>query len=257
VSPIDGALTGRNAVVTGASRGIGEAILQAFLDSGAAKVVAIARSADRLEAAAAADDRVVPIVADLADHTEVTAAFDTAIEKVGRLDVLVNNAGMGWTRRSTRLDAEQFDHLYAVNLRACTLLAVKAAAHMADHVGGSIINVSSVTAISGAPYLSAYAATKGALDALTRSLAAEWGPAGVRVNSLSPGVIDTDIWADSGNDARLRRFVEDQISLGRWGTTKDIAGPAVFLASDASAYMTGQTMVVDGGMTSRIDLVLR
>src|SRR3546814_20428154 len=112
---------------------------------------------------------------------------------------------------------------------------------MAGAGGGSIVNVSSITATRGAPYLSAYAATKGALDALTRSLAAEWGAQGVRVNTLSPGVIDTDIWSGSGDDPSLRSFVEHQNPPGRWADAAALAAPAVFLPSDASGYLHGPT----------------
>src|SRR3546814_6057672 len=181
-----GPLAGRTAIVTGASRGIGEAIVDAFLRAGASRIAAVARSADRLELLAKADERVVPVVADLGVVADVEAAFAAAKEALGRIDVLVNNAGMGWTRRSTKLDAAQLDEPYAVNVRSTTLLSIAAAAHMAGAGGGSIVNVSSITATPRPPYLPAYAATKAALEAPTRPHAAEGGETGVPVQNTTP-----------------------------------------------------------------------
>src|SRR3546814_5098328 len=204
-----GPLAGRTAIVTGASRGIGEAIVDAFLRAGASRIAAVARSADRLELLAKADERVVPVVADLGVVADVEAAFAAAKEALGRIDVLVNNAGMGWTRRSTKLDAAQLDELYAVNVRSTTLLSIAAAAHMAGAGGGSLGNVSPITATRGAPYLSPYAATKGALAPPTRSRAAEAAAPGVRVDTLCPAARATHLCGGGGQHPRLGRVVGD------------------------------------------------
>jgi NAD(P)-dependent dehydrogenase (short-subunit alcohol dehydrogenase family) len=251
-----GLLAGKSAIVTGATRGIGRAIAIAFVEAGARHVIAVGRSKHALDDLAARSDAIEPLCADLALEKDVDGVVDAARRIEGGLDILVNNAGIGWSRRSSRLDANQLDEIYAINVRAATLLACAVATDMAERGGGSIINVTSITSIAGAPFSSAYAATKGALTALTRSLAAEWGPKGVRVNDLSPGVIDTDIWAGARNDDNLRRFIDQQVPLRRWGVPTDVTGPAVFLASDAAAYVTGHTLVVDGGMSRSIDLLI-
>ena len=246
-------LEGKKAIVTGASRGIGREIALEFARQGA-DVALLARNEELLNSAAdmvreVGRNAVVETV-DVTDGEAVTAAIARAIEALGGVDIVVNNAGgnsfsaplvgmrfSGW-QKTQRLNVESVVHvLQAVGP---TLLEQKS---------GSVINLASVAGVVGSPLMSHYGAAKAAVISLTRSLAIEWAWAGVRVNTLLPGWIDTDLTQflrdapDGGNGALSR------VPMQRWGTPADIAAGAVFLASDASSFMTGQELILDGGLT--------
>jgi NAD(P)-dependent dehydrogenase (short-subunit alcohol dehydrogenase family) len=173
---------------------------------------------------------------------------------MGHVDVLVNNAAAAARMASEDLTAELIDNLMAVNVRAPLLLIAALIPSMTHQSRGSIINLSSVSSLIGTPRRSAYAATKGALDAATRSLAIELGPLGIRVNAVAPGVVDTALWAKNKAIAGVVELVEAQTPLRRWATPEDIADVIVFLASDSARFVTGENIAVDGGMVHTFDL---
>jgi NAD(P)-dependent dehydrogenase (short-subunit alcohol dehydrogenase family) len=247
-------LDGRTAVVTGASRGIGAATARA-LDRAGARVALVARTAQALESVAADlshDPLVIPD--DLADPASPDRVAARALEALGRVDVLVNNAAAAARLASTELDGETIDRMLAVNVRNLLLLTTALLPSMLENGRGSIVNLSSVSGVIGTPNRSAYAATKGAVDAMTRSLAMEFGPRGIRVNSVAPGIIDTDLWASNKAIPGVVEETSKQIAMRRWGQPEEVADVIVFLASDAARYVTAQTISVDGGMAQTLDL---
>ena len=251
-SPFD--LDGRTALVTGASRGIGAATARA-LDRAGARVALVARTTGALESVAADLSRdPVVITGDLADADAAAAAVGRALEALGSLDVLVNNAAAAARMPSTELDGEVIDRMLAVNVRNLLLLTTAVLPSMVERRSGSIVNLSSVSGVIGTPNRSAYAATKGAVDAMTRSLAMEFGPHGIRVNSVAPGVIDTDLWKTNKAIPGVVEQINALTPLRRWGTAEDVADVIVFLASDAARFVTAQTISVDGGMAHTLDL---
>jgi NAD(P)-dependent dehydrogenase (short-subunit alcohol dehydrogenase family) len=191
----------------------------------------------------------VVLVADLAGAEAPPALAAAAVAALGRVDVLVNNAAIAHRAPTAGLTAEVIDAQYAVNVRAPLLLV---AALLPDL--RSIVNLSSVSGVVGTPNRAAYAATKGAIDAATRSLAMELGPAGIRVNSVAPGAVDTTLWAKNRAIPGVIEQVESQTPLRRWATPEDIADVVVFLASDAARFVTGETISADGGMARTFDL---
>ncbi len=247
-------LEGRTALVTGASRGIGAATALA-LDRAGARVAIVARGAQELAASAVAlrNDPVV-IVGDLGDPDTPAAIAHQALAALGGIDVLVNNAAAAARLATVDTDAALIDALLAVNVRAPLLLVAALAPSMIARGRGSIINLSSVSGLVGTPRRAAYAASKGALDAATRSLAIELGPSGIRVNSVAPGVVDTALWAKNKAIPGVVESIEAQTPLRRWGVPEDIADVIVFLASDASRFVTGETIGVDGGMGRTLDV---
>jgi NAD(P)-dependent dehydrogenase (short-subunit alcohol dehydrogenase family) len=247
-------LDGRGAVVTGASRGIGAAIARA-LDRAGARVALAARDQARLEMVAAtlSNDPVV-LPCDLAGVDAPGRLAAQCLDALGAVDVLVNNAAIAHRGPAVDLDVGVIDRLYALNVRAPLLLVAALLPGMIERGRGSIVNLSSVSGVIGTPKRAAYAATKGAVDAATRSLAVELGPLGVRVNSVAPGVVDTDLWAKNKAIPGVVGQIEAQIPLRRWSVPDDVADVVVFLASDASRYVTGETIGVDGGMSKTLDL---
>ena len=247
-------LEGRTALVTGASRGIGAAIAAA-LDRAGARVAVAARTRAALQAVAGglANDPVV-IEADLSDPVVPARLAAEAEAQLGQVDILVNNAASGGRMLLRDVNADGIDQMYAVNVRAPLLLVAALAPGMVGRERGSIISISSVSGVVGTPHRSAYAATKGAIDAATRSLAIELGPSGVRVNSVAPGVVDTDMWARNKAIPGVIGLVEGQTALRRWATTDDVADVVVFLASDGARFVTGETICADGGMARTLDL---
>lgn len=240
---------GRTAVVTGASRGIGEACARA-LDRRGARIALVARDGRAMEVVASelAND---PIVVE-ADFASVTGASDAArqiSDALGPVDVLVNNAGILTMEPASGITQEALDDQLTVNLRNAIVLTSALTAGLVQR-GGSIVNVSSVSAYGGGPAQAVYAATKGALNSFSANLARELGPHGVRVNSVVPGLIDTDMWAPVFQQfgEELRSHFIQNVPLGRWGTAADVASLVCFLCSDAASYITGQSIRVDGGM---------
>ncbi len=247
-------LVGRTALVTGASRGIGAAVARA-LDAAGVRVALSARGADELATVAATltnDPIVVP--ADLADAGAPAALAARVLEVFGSVDILVNNAATAARLDTVDTDAALIDSMLAVNVRAPLLLIAALIPVMTRAGGGSIINVSSMSALVGTPRRAAYAASKGALDAATRSLAMELGPRGIRVNSVAPGVVDTALWERNKAIPGVVEATEALTPLRRWAQPEDIADVIVFLASDASRFITGETISADGGMAKTLDL---
>jgi 3-oxoacyl-[acyl-carrier protein] reductase len=245
-----GELNGKVAVVTGASKGIGAAIAKAMSAAGAAVVVNYASSregADRVVAEIAAHGgKAVAIKGDVAKAADIRALFEATKQAFGRLDILVNNAGVYAFIKLTDITEEDFHREFNINVLG-TILAIKEALKYFGPDGGSIINMSSV-ASKGTAEAALYSGTKAAVDAITRSLAGELGPRKIRVNSIAPGIIDTE-----GTHARgiMGSEFEKQAAvdtpLGRVGQPDDVARIAVFLASDASGWLTGERLQASGG----------
>lgn len=245
--------SGRAALVTGAAGGIGLAIAQRLAAEGAG-VLMTDIDAGRLEAAAAALGRtgagIGTMVADLAAKAERDRLVPAALARWGRLDILVNNAAFQGERQPfADVPDEEIDKIFAVNVTAAAALARAAAAPMRRRDGGVIVNIGSIQADLPVPSYAAYVASKGAVAALTRALAVELAPAGIRVNSVLPGVIATDNFnrelAESGRGARDASLTA--ALLGRQGAAADVAAAVAFLASDEAAFITGAALAVDGG----------
>lgn len=243
---------GKTAVVTGASRGIGEAIVRQ-LDAGGARVALVARSADRLGAIASElhNDPLV-IAVDLSELDAVERIVTAVLGAFGGLDVLVNNAAVERNQPASKVTGEAIDETLFVNLRQAFMLC-SAFAKPLFAAQGAIVNITSTAATGAGGTQGAYAASKGGLNTLTKNLANEWGSKGVRVNAVAPGLVDTEMWGPTferlGEEAVRRNFVKS-VPLGRWGTADEIAHVACFLASSQAAYVTGQVLRVDGGMTN-------
>ena len=245
-------LQGKVAIVTGASKGIGASIAKAFADEGAAVVVNYASSAESaarvVSDIAAGGGRAIAVQADLAEPADVARLFAEAHRAFGRLDILVNNAGVYEFRPIDDVTEDHFHKHFDVNVLG-VLLASKEAAKAFGADGGSIINIGSGVSRMTPPNSAVYSATKGAVDAITGVLAKELGRRKIRVNSINPGMIETEgVRAAGFNEGDFRRWVETQSPLGRIGQTDDIAPTAVFLASADSKYITGETLLVSGGM---------
>jgi 3-oxoacyl-[acyl-carrier protein] reductase len=246
-------LGGKVAVVTGASKGIGAAIARHLAAEGAAVVVNYASSkagADRVVAEVTAKGgRAVAVQADVSKPADVRRLFAEAKKAFGRLDVLVNNAGIYEFAPLEEITLEHFHKQFDLNVLGLLLATQEAVKHLGPS-GGSVINISSVVATSAPPNASVYSATKGAVDAVTRSLAKELGPRRVRVNSINPGMVETEGTTSAGiaaGESDFRKQFEAQAPLGRIGQPQDIGPAAVFLASDESGWITGETLDIAGG----------
>ncbi|HXZ64422.1 MAG TPA: SDR family oxidoreductase [Streptosporangiaceae bacterium] len=246
-------LTGKHAFVTGASRGIGRVIAVALADAGA-DVALVARSADGLaetaEAVAAVGRTPCVLPTDVTSYDAVADAVAAAIDRLGTVEIVVNNAGgSNFMVPFSDLRLSGWDKLIQLNLSSAVYVCHAFAGHLLDRGQGSVINVASVAGVSAAPLMSPYGASKAGLISLTRTLAAEWGPAGIRVNALCPGWTATELNRTLWEDPVTGPATVAGSALKRWASADEMGGPAVFLASAASSFMTGQTLIVDGGQT--------
>jgi len=246
-------LDGRVAIVTGASGGLGERMAHALAGAGAT-VVAAARRLDKLEALVQQlpGSGHLAVQTDLQDSDQVIALAATAAEKLGAIHVLVNNAGLHKPTPVAVESLDLYDQTLGVNLRATYVLSREVAPHMAAAGGGSIVNIASAAAFVGnAKVPSApYAASKGGVVAMTRDLAAQWAADGIRVNAICPGWFRTDITAPMLDSDKGKVFVSRQMPFARPGRLEEIDGPLLFLASEASSYVTGVALSVDGGLVA-------
>ena len=247
-------LAGKVALVTGASQGIGRAIAERFAREGADIVVNYrsgpAMAAEVVESARAAGVRAEAVQADVSSVDAVRALVEEAVTRMGRVDVLVNNAGVESHAPFWDVTESDYDKVLNVNLKGAFFATQAVVRHLrATGRTGRIVNISSVHEELPFPNFAAYCASKGALKMLTRNLAVELGPLGITINNVAPGAIVTPINTALLNDAVKLRSLTEQIPLARLGTTDDVAGVATFLASDEAAYVTGSTYVVDGGLT--------
>jgi NAD(P)-dependent dehydrogenase (short-subunit alcohol dehydrogenase family) len=247
-------LDGRVAVVTGASSGLGDRFARVLHSAGAGVVVA-ARRADRLETLAdeLGRDRALVVPCDVASDDDCERLVSATLERFGRLDVLVNNAGVGVTAPAEHEPLDDFRRAVAVNLTGLFVLSQLAGRAMIAAGSGTIVNVASVLGlVASTPIKQAsYCATKGAVVNLTRELACQWARKGVRVNALAPGWFLSEMTALMFEDEGATAFVKRDCPMARAGEPHELDGALLFLASDASSYVTGQTLVVDGGWTAR------
>ena len=245
-------LAGRVALVTGASRGIGRAVALALGAAGAA-VACCARSAEQVEATAAQvsghGGRARGFRLDVTRRNEIDAVVADIGAALGPIDILVNNAGITLDKRSVEVTDEEWDDVLATNLTSTFTLARAVAPGMMEQRRGKIINIGSMYGKIGVPRYAAYCASKAAVEALTRSLAVEWARHGIQVNCLAPGYVNTDIPREAMADEKLRTLFLSRVPARRIGEPEEVATLAVYLASAASDFMTGQTVYLDGGQT--------
>lgn len=246
-------LTGKNALVTGSSRGMGAAIAVALAQAGANVAVHASQSvpADVEQRVAEAGVRHVALTANLSDPTRVADLVDQAIAALGSIDILVNNAGI--TRRAPAVDFSiaDWDDVLATNLTSIFRLCQCAGRFMLKRGSGKIVNIASLLSFQGGINVPAYAAAKGGVAQLTKALANEWAPHGVQVNAIAPGYMATELTQALQSDPTRSRQILERIPAARWGSPEDVSGAAVFLASTASNYISGHVLVVDGGWLGR------
>jgi NAD(P)-dependent dehydrogenase (short-subunit alcohol dehydrogenase family) len=247
-------LTGKKAFVTGASRGIGQVIAVALARAGA-DLALVARSEEGLAetasriAALGREAAVIP--ADVTQQDAVERATAAAIGRLGHVDIVVNNAGgSNFAVPFLDLRLPGWDKILRLNLTSAVYVCHALGPHLVERGHGSVINVASMAGLMASPLLAPYGAAKAGLISLTKTLAAEWAAHGVRVNALCPGWTATDLNRELWEDEAASKATIATVPMQRWGRAEEMAGPALFLASDASSYMTGHTLAIDGGQTT-------
>jgi len=257
-----GKLIGRKALVTGSGTGIGREIALEFARQGADVVLHYAHAVAGAESAVEeikAMGRKAPVFkADFDNVESVQELGQKAIDFLGKVDCLVNNAGITFNRPFAKVTVEQYDRLYNVNVRAQYFLTQKIAENMVEHGGGAVCNITSIHGVSGAPEHSVYAGSKGAIIAYTRALAVEMAHKGVRINAIAPGCVPVENYnkvLEGYDPEAAKEWAKNAIPLGRAGLPVEIGKLAAFLCSDESQFIIGQTIVADGGTTSLMSLI--
>jgi gluconate 5-dehydrogenase len=248
-------LKGRVALVTGGSKGLGEAMARGFAENGA-EVVICSRHDNELQSAAdgirsATGAKVATVVADMTRRDEVKRLVDASLKAFGRVDILVNNAGSNNPEPIDQISDENWDRLIELNLSSCMALTRAVVPAMKERRWGRIIHISSILGLGSAAGRNVYSATKSGLIGLARASALDLGPFGITVNCIAPGPFLTDLPRGILNQAQQDAFAK-RTALERWGQPDELIGPALLLASDAGSYITGTTIVVDGGILSKV-----
>ena len=248
-------LDGKIALVTGGGRGIGRGIVDRFLEEGAQVAIVQRRS---LDDALAAHPRVAHVTADLSDPSAIATAVEQVVERFGGIDVLVNNAGIMFERSISEIRLDEWDLMMAVNLRTPLFLAQAVVPSMRERGGGSIVTIGSIEGIAANPQHAAYCASKAGVHGLTRAMAVDLGPDGIRCNAIAPGWIASDLsetYQEAQPDPGAARDALNRLHpVGRVGRPTDVGDLAVYLASDRSSFMTGEVVVLDGGRTAKLPL---
>ena len=247
-------LNNKRGIITGASRGIGRGMADGLAEMGADLIIT-ARNIDKLNETAADlskyGRKVVPVQADVQKDESVKKIVDIACSELGGIDFVFCNAGIIRRGVAHEHSIEDFDDVFKVNVHSVFLLARQAAQVMIEQGhGGSIVITDSVVSLHGSLNVPGYVASKGALNSLIRALANDWGRYGIRVNGIGPGFCDTDMTEGIRNNPERYNYLTSRMALGRWGKPEDFAGAAVYMASDASSYVTGTTLFIDGGFLS-------
>ncbi len=244
-------LTGRRALVTGSSQGIGMALARGLAQAGAS-VVLNGRDADKLAAAAQQIPGALTLPFDVTDHAAVRDAVDAFEAEHGPIDILVNNAGMQYRAPLEDFPADAFAMLLQTNIASVFNVGQACARHMIGRGAGKIINIASVQTSLARPSIAPYTATKGAVGNLTKGMCTDWAKYGLQCNAIAPGYFDTPLNAALVSDETFSAWLEKRTPAGRWGRVEELVGACIFLASDASTFVNGHTIYVDGGITASL-----
>ncbi|MFT4181054.1 MAG: SDR family oxidoreductase [Rhizobium sp.] len=245
-------LKGRRALVTGSSQGIGLALAKGLADAGA-ELVLNGRDAEKLaKATASFTGKVHVLPFDATDHEAARNAIDRFEAEIGAIDILVNNAGMQFRSPLEEFPADAFERLLRTNISSVFNVGQAAARHMIKRGAGKIINIASVQTALARPSIAPYTATKGAVGNLTKGMATDWAKYGLQCNAIAPGYFDTPLNAALVADADFSAWLEKRTPAGRWGKVEELVGACIFLASDASSFVNGHVLYVDGGITASL-----
>jgi len=248
-------LTGRTALVTGSGQGIGRALAGGLAAAGA-RVILNGRTASRLDEAAAelrAEGHTVDVLAfDVTDHAAARAAIDTYEAETGPIHICVNNAGMQHRGPLEEFEADAFEKLLQTNIASVFHVGQAAARHMIGRGAGKIVNIASVQTLLARPGIAPYTATKGAVGNLTKGMATDWARHGLQCNAIAPGYFRTPLNQALVDDPEFTAWLEKRTPAGRWGDVEELVGACVFLASNASSFVNGHTLYVDGGITASL-----